>query len=289
MPTALNQISVREPGRNAGGGVVDPYYPADSDWLDGKGTALLLVHGYNNSRDAAISSFNTFIAGLEAVTGRSPLPWPVFGIQWPGDEPNAVVGAAVYGSKIGVAKQAADRILYLLRGTFGPGGAPIALHIVGHSLGCRLIANLIDHLADEWPNINVIVDRVTLMAAAVPTDRCQRNGSLRGGIDFANGVSVLYSRGDNVLEFAFPIGQTSGGDGFFPVAVGRHGDPSDAWRSRAEMSGAKGWYGHSDYWPGSESAAQAAAFMRLPVPSTIAENAIGSRELPSPNTIGAPT
>lgn len=285
--TVLNTVSVREKGRNAGGAVVSAYYPDGSDQLDGKGTALLLVHGYNNSRDAANDSFATFIRDLETATGRSPLPWPVFGVQWPGDESNPVAGVLAYPSKIKVAAQAADMLVELLRGAFGPGGAPIILNVVGHSLGCRLTTDLLEAISDRWNEFNVVFDRVALMAAAVPTDRCQSDGNLRGGLDFANGVAALYSRGDWVLQYTFPLGQTAGGDGFFPVAVGRNGDPSNAFRLQLAMSGAKGAYTHSDYWPGAESAAAVAGFLRVPVPASIPDSTISNRELPPANTIAS--
>ena len=289
MPASLNTVSVREKGRNAGGAVVSAYCPDGSDELSGQSTALLLVHGYNNSRDAANDSFATFIRDLEAATGRSPLPWPVFGVQWPGDESNPVEGVMAYPSKIKVAAQAADKLVELMRGAFGPDGSPIVLNFVGHSLGCRLIADLLEAMSDRWNEFNVVVDRVALMAAAVPTDRCQSDGNLRGGLDFAGGVAALYSRGDWVLQYTFPPGQTAGGDGFFPVAVGRNGDPSDAFRLKAAMSGANGAYVHSDYWPGAESAAAVAGFLRMPVPASIPDAVIPSRQLPPTNTIASRT
>ena len=126
----FNELSVREPGANAGGTVVDAHIPSDSDTLQGKGTAVLFVHGYNNSRSAAQGSFEGFVAGLEAASGRGVLPWPVFGIQWPGDEPNAAISAASYPVKIKVAQRAAEKVFAYLTGIFGPGGAPIALHVV---------------------------------------------------------------------------------------------------------------------------------------------------------------
>lgn len=285
MTAPVGTISVREPGRNAGGGVVDAYYPSGSPTLDGRGSVVIFVHGYNNSRDAAEQSYATFIADLETATGRSPLPWTIFGVQWPGDESNAIIGAALYGQKIGVAQKAAERIVDLLAASFGPGGAPIILSFVGHSLGCRLILDQLRLLSDKWPDINVVIDRVALMAAAVPVDRCKHGGSLRDGIDFANGVDVLWSRGDNVLHWAFPIGQTAGGDGFFPTAVGRNGDPTDAWRQRREMSGDKGAYGHSDYWPGAGSASDVASFLRQPVAAEPLAAGFVSHELPPPNMI----
>jgi pimeloyl-ACP methyl ester carboxylesterase len=281
----IGELSVREPGAEAGGGVVDAFVPGDSDSLEGKGCAVLFVHGYNNSRAAARGSFEGFVKGLEAATGRGMLPWPVFGVQWPGDEPNAAISALSYPLKIKVAQRAADKIFDYLRGIFGPGGAPITLHVVAHSLGCRLTLELLEKLARGNPAANVVVTSVTLMAAAVPVGKVEPDGRLRRGVDAANRVCVLHSTGDAVLHWAFPIGQTAGGDGFFPTAIGRFGGPSGVWTRSASMSAEGKLYGHSSYWQGVESASAAAAMMGVAVANPIPVSLTPSHELPPPNTI----
>lgn len=283
--TRVSELSVREPGVNAGGGVADAHIPGDSDTLQGKGAAVLFVHGYNNSRSAAQGSFQGFVEGLEAVSGRGVLPWPVFGIQWPGDEPNAAISAASYPSKIKVAQRAAEKIFEYLAGMFGPGGAPIALHVVAHSLGCRLTLELLDKLARGAPGANVIISSVTLMAAAVPVGKVESDGRLRRGVEAANRACVLHSTGDSVLHWAFPAGQTAGGDGFFPTAIGRFGGPSGVWTSAASMSANGKLYGHSSYWMGAESVAAAAGMMGIAVPNPLIGYATPAHELPMPNTI----
>src|SRR5438477_4748097 len=183
MDTKISEISVREHGRNAGGAVIDAYYASGADRLEGKGTALLLVHGFNNSREAASGSFATFVAGLQKSTMRDSLPWPIFGIQWPGDEENAIASTLCYPFKIAVAKDAAEKILQLLRQAFGPEGKPIILYVVSHSLGGRVIAEILARLIQQNPQLNLVVSRLTLMAAAVPTSHFELDGDLRGGID----------------------------------------------------------------------------------------------------------
>lgn len=281
----IGELSVREPGVEAGGGVVDAFVPGDSDSLQGKGCAVLFVHGYNNSRSAARGSFEGFLKGLEAASGRGILPWPVFGVQWPGDESNAAISAASYPWKIKVAQRAADKILDYLGGIFGPGGAPITLHVVAHSLGCRLTLELLEKLARGNPGANVIVSSVTLMAAAVPVGKVEADGRLRRGVEAANRVCVLHSTGDVVLHWAFPIGQTAGGDGFFPTAIGRFGGPSGVWTRAASMSAEGKLYGHSSYWQGVESASAAAAMMGVAVANSIPLSLTPSHELPPANTI----
>jgi hypothetical protein len=168
---------------------------------------------------------------------------------------------------------------------FGPEGKPIILYVVSHSLGGRIVAEVLANLILQHPQLNVVVNRVTLMAAAVPTSRVDSDGDLRRGIDSTGGVCVLHSKGDAVLHYAFPIGQTVGGDGFFPTAVGRAGHPSSAWRRSVPMSNGQRAYGHSSYWPGPEAAAEVAAFFGVPVSAATPVNSLADRELPPANSI----
>lgn len=286
MKFQLNEISVRERGVEAGGAVVAVHSPGDSETLEGKGAAVLFVHGYNNSRSAARGSFEGFVAGLESASGRGMLPWPVFGVQWPGDEPNAAISAASYPFKIKVAQRAAERIFEYLSGMFGPGGAPIVIHVVAHSMGCRLTLELLEKLARGSPGANVIIGSITLMAAAVPVGKVEPDGRLRRGVEAADRVCALYSTGDAVLQWAFPIGQTVGGDGFFPKAVGRFGGPGGIWTRASSMSAEGKLYGHSSYWQGAESAAAAASLMGIAVATAIPVSLTPSHLLPPANTIG---
>jgi hypothetical protein len=289
MPTRIGELTVREPGRLAGGRVVDARPGASSDTIAGKGTAILLVHGYNNSHDAARASFEQFVLDLEDAIGTSPFPWPVFGVQWPGDEENPVASAACYPAKVPVAEAAAEKIAAYLSQTFGSGGGPVTLHVVAHSLGCRLTLDLLALLERARPSVNVVIGKVTLMAAAVPVAHVQADGDLRAGLSRAGGVGVLHSTSDPVLHYAFPAGQTAAHDGFFPTAVGRYGDPLGAWvLSRAMSHDGKG-YGHSDYWPGAESVRQVAAFLGFAVASETPVSSLGWRSLPQPNTIASRT
>ncbi|MGH7670888.1 MAG: hypothetical protein ACRENQ_15490 [Gemmatimonadaceae bacterium] len=285
MSGALPEISVRAPGRDSGGPVVDVHGE-----LPAGGPVLLLVHGYANSATAARESWAAFLEGVASARIGGWMPQNPTGVQWPGDEPIVVVNQAAYPAKIGVSRDSARRIDTFLRAACsGTAAPPIVLSIVAHSLGCRLVAELLECLSQP-PAHRVIVDRVVLMAAAVPTNQVDRGKPLRPGVEWAGGVDALYSVGDDVLKFAFPIGETAGGDGFFPTAVGRHGGPGSTWRSTLEMAHAGRLYGHSSYWPGEESTAAAAAALRLPVAGAIparatacnapvASNAVVSRTL----------
>jgi pimeloyl-ACP methyl ester carboxylesterase len=288
----LNQLSVRERGAKKGGAVVAAYDTSGRDTIDGQGRVLLLVHGYNNSVDAALESFSSFVTSLEQIAGRPSLPWSVYGVHWPGDERNPVMSLLSYGAKIGVSRTSAASLFDYLKTRHGPQGTPMAINIVAHSLGNRLTLELAEQLralASTPDSANVVLERVVLMAAAVPEFRVERGGTLRAAVEFARGMCVLHSTGDRVLQLAFPPGQTAGGDGFFPTAVGRYGHPADAWQQALPMADTSGGrakkYGHSSYWPGRESAAAAAEFLGLPVAVVPAERALEEHDLPDPYEI----
>ncbi|MBW7933250.1 MAG: alpha/beta hydrolase [Gemmatimonadaceae bacterium] len=285
MAIGFNQLSVRERGATKGGDVVPAYDVSGYDTIDGKGRVLLLVHGYNNSVDVALRSFSAFVESLEQLAGRPCLPWSVYGVHWPGDEKNPVVSLFSYSSKIAVSRTSAASLFDYLKARSGPEGTPMSISIVAHSLGSRLTLELAEKFrASAASASGVVLERLVLMAAAVPVFRVEERGSLRAAVRSVRGACVLHSTGDRVLRFAFPPGQTVGKDGFFPTAVGRYGHPERTWQQALPMAdhshGRAKKYGHSSYWPGRESAAAAAAFLGLPVPVVPADRALEEHELP---------
>jgi hypothetical protein len=283
VAAAIPEISVRASGRDSGGPVVD----ARGGQPAGR-AVLLLVHGYANSASAARESWSAFLDGIAAVKIGGWMPRNPTGVQWPGDEPIVGINQAAYPQKIGVSRDSARRIDAYLRGLAGSGDPPLTLSIVAHSLGCRLVAELLECLSRP-PAHGVVVDRAVLMAAAVPTDKVDRGKPLRAGVEWARSIEALHSEGDNVLRFAFPLGETAGGDGFFPTAVGRHGGPGSTWLTAPQMGHAGKLYGHSDYWPGAESAAAAAAFLGIPVAGVVPGRATASHAPVGANAIAGRT
>jgi hypothetical protein len=144
---------------------------------------------------------------------------------------------------------------------------------VGHSLGCRLILEILDFMLNHRPSAKRNI-KVFLMAAAVPVRLVEKNEHLRKGVislaqildELSNGkgrlrkgvvslaqeACVFHSDHDAVLHpLSFGMGQTiaAGEDGWFPEAVGRSGKPNDGlWTERFRMDN----YGHNDYWQSAE-------------------------------------
>lgn len=282
-----NQISVRAPSSPVGGPVADEVWTTGGR-IDGQSQALLLVHGYNNSYDDAETAYAAFERNVRRAGTTGQAARPVFGFFWPGDTHLKVISTISYPAQLGPAKQSAERLFNYLRSKTGPNGGPLDICLVGHSLGCRVVLELIKRLVAVRGRTAVTIGKVVLMAAAVPVSKVENPGALGGAAAAAATSLVLFSEEDQVLRFAFPIGETFAFDAFWPTAVGRHGQPDGGlWSARLPMvqaAGARG-YGHSDYWGGAESAAATAAMLGLPVSVPPGINARAEHELAPARTL----
>ena len=213
------------------------------------GTHLLLIHGFNNSYDEARFKYAVF-RHLLTDCGLEPLP--VIELHWPGDGHLGPLSFASYPTEIRPARLSGAALATWIREESGP--ADFA--VVTHSLGGRVILEAIENLRTHGGAEKIRA--VCLMAAAVRVDAIEDETF---GPKFDDHISwrILHSTRDGVLRWAFPIGQTVGGDGFFPRAVGRAGDP-DAWPERLPGLG----YGHGDYWS-SKSDVRIDDSRRLPI------------------------
>jgi len=236
---------------------------------DGKASIVVLIHGYNNSYDEARSAYKVFLHSLQEVAGF-PIAIPVYEFFWPGDETWKVYSALSFAGKIGVAVSAADIFCNYLATLRGSGGGPLEIHFVAHSLGNRLLLALLKSSA-RFPT--VVVRSVTLMAAAVPVGMVESGKALYAASQVPSFSQVLCSRGDDVLHWAFPAGETAGGEGFFPEAVGRFGKPSGNWRSSYSFDS----FGHGDYWKRPGPPALVLARLGIAAPRQTASSATATR------------
>ena len=218
-------------------------------------TLTLLIHGYNNTQDAAATAYDAFFDVQRELAGAAnleemPADRDFVKVFWPGDG-WGVAGSLFYPVALGRAKEAALILVQALEELAAYQGGSLTIEVIGHSMGCRLALELMKHL-ELSPMISVY--RVVFMAAAVPIvflEDVAHVDSLYAAYEAtckAGGLS-LYSPADAVLSGAFPIGETAsaGEPGGFPVALGH-----DFWQTghplsrfeQAEIAGA----GHSDYW-----------------------------------------
>ncbi len=267
-------VSVRSQSSPAGGPVV-PYHFTGQ--LNGARELLVLVHGFNDSYDYGLKVYKAFLEKLnnQFSTGTSQ----VVEFLWPGDEPNKLLSTVAYPLQIAKARQSAvelDKFLWAF-----PGSGQTTIHFVGHSLGCRIIMEILTRWANAGPPPNMNLRTVVLMAGAVVVKHVDIGGRFRPGATLCNNNPVLYSKGDHVNQWAFPAGETAGGEGFFPTAVGRTGGPPNTWHTPQPMATPDGNpYGHSNYWFGTESAASVAFALGGAPPRATPLNAITSNPAP---------
>jgi pimeloyl-ACP methyl ester carboxylesterase len=286
------QVSVRQPFTNSGGPVV-PAWEQDGH-LSGSGNLLILVHGFNVSGTDALASYSQFLANLKTKFNTQTAAIAEF--LWPGDEPNKIISTLSYPNQIKPAIESGQALAVFLSGL--QHSSPLVVNLVGHSLGCRVILELLAKWTGGLPP-NISVGVVVLMAAAVVVKQVDAGGALRSAASLTLKNPVLYSEGDPVLQWTFPLGETAAGEGFFPTAVGRTGGPGATWHIPYPMSHNGVAYVHGSYWPGEESAT-AGAFALGGAPARItpengvvaspppAENAIQSRATPVRNLDSRP-
>lgn len=265
---AKNDIYMREQGR--GGNLTDVRNPGSIP-IAGKSEVVLLIHGYNNTEGAARESYRDFVRNVNAHALRPILDdddgvghIPVFKVFWPGDwNVNVAVSSLSYPQMVHRAPRVADKLEAFLNDLSGPGGGPMQIHIVAHSLGSRVTGELVNYLKNRNQRGNHTVVSFTLMAAAIP-EKMVSGGHL-SFLAWETGIKkqVLHSRNDKVLFLAFPAGQTAAGEGFFPTAVGRNGQPGWAWEYVEDFGEFD--YDHGDYWSGKQAAQQASRLFGNPV------------------------
>lgn len=219
---------------------------------------VVLVHGYNNNREQADAAYEGFFA-LQKKIASLPPNRPLADnkifveVYWAGDADWGFASFLFYMGAVGNAKVTGGHFGALLA-KLADRPEPLEVQLVGHSLGCRVVFELLRHVGGIG---NVHVTRAVFMAAAVPLSLLEAPADqqrLRYHFDQVMRRSLgasrsLYSPDDVVLAGAFPLGQSlaKGPEGFMPVALGR-----DFWQALVEpqrftqyqVLGAN----HSDYW-----------------------------------------
>lgn len=269
----VTRLSVRAECR--GGAVLDALAPSAN--LLGRSRLTILIHGYNNDECAAWESYDEFLRRTDLE--RNPLlVGDVCTFYWPGDKAWGLAAPLSYPSELGPARDSAARLFDYLSELSQ--AKPIEVALICHSLGNRVAIELLAAFLSAGAPPTIRFTTACLMAAAVPVALVHDAQRLEPAATAIARTLVLFSTGDTVLHWAFPPGETLiAGEGWFPTAVGRFGDPVDVWGERRDLSP----YKHSDYWCGNLSAAEVRKFVGIATATPLATNVIAAHALPDTN------
>jgi hypothetical protein len=112
------------------------------------------------------------------------------------------------------------------------------------------------------------------MAAAVPTQLLDVGGKLDKSTLAADEVYILHSEKDQVLSvLIFGVGETLAGEGLFPQAMGRRGEPKSVIGIRKDMAP----FGHNDYWKSRATAELICSLLDIPISALARQKPITTR------------
>jgi hypothetical protein len=269
-----------------GGGLAPEISPAAS--LGPTGSSLiLLIHGYNNDLADARSVYTTFVDNLQKDWNKAPaLLATIYRFYWPGDKSWGPFSFLSYALEIGPARDSAVMLATYMKELRAASGGPMNVYLIAHSLGNRLLMELLEIFANQGTPSNLKIQGICMMAGAVPVSKVDVGGDLYGAAELAQAY-ILYSTGDAVLHFAFPPGETAAGDAILPTAVGRFGQPAGQWAFTQQMTYGpkKTKYGHHDYWVQEETVTPVERLLDPAVPTDPPQASIADNMLPPTNEL----
>jgi hypothetical protein len=211
--------------------------PALLQEIEGR-DVLLGTHGFHVNRDDGISNLGNWSQWLHLGDAG------VFvGVLWPGD--SKWIPYLDYPVEGNEAIRSGQLLAAYLGAKFG---AANSLSFASHSLGARVILETIRNLPGS-----VQVKAAAIMAGAID-DNCLNN-EYKDAAARVGKITVLYSSYDDVLKWAFPVGNPlSGiltrGDPYWHGALGRFGpnppdQPANVWKNPVLPDS---WeFGHGSY------------------------------------------
>lgn len=233
----INRLSVRRED-GAGRGLAEHECSFEAREAD---RIVIMIHGFNTSKDDASAKYRALAREIEkrASGGFSALG-ELVEFHWPGDHPNAAVSLASYGSRVGPAKDAGQK---LARRWLRCRRRDQHVVVIAHSLGCRAALELeatIADIAEESGYNGARIDALFLMAAAVPVSLCTPASDYPAPIEGA-AEHVLVSKKDGTLLRWFNAGQDIANEP--GEAVGIRGDPAHRWTTVVPTT-----LDHGEYW-----------------------------------------
>lgn len=196
---------------------------------------LIGTHGFNVNRQQGIECLSYW----ESLLVPNPFPGAFVGLLWPGDSES--LHALSYPVEPKNATAAGNMIATFVDNNFGNASS---ISFVSHSLGARVVLQAISQM-------HLPVRRAILMAGAIG-DHCL-TGEFAAVQNKVEVISVLASKKDEVLRWAFPVGDLAAeiidhDHPWWESALGRFGPSPRPEHFRNPCEIPKGWdYGHGDY------------------------------------------
>lgn len=221
---------------------------------------LLVTHGFNVAQLDGLQKLSDW---CKLVNLGSAV---CVGILWPGDA--RWIHGVDYPIEGNEAISAGNELAAFINTSFS---AALSLSFASHSLGARTVMQTISGL-------NRSVRRLLLMAGAI--DNTCLSSEYAAAASKVQSISILASRSDDVLKWAFPTGNFVSGlfsraEPYVHEAMGREG-PAEPYPSpdnlHADWQIPDGWgYGHGSYLPPNSLGAapvQYAPLQGFPPPAT---------------------
>lgn len=192
-------------------GLSDP--AATAEFLAVQLRVVFLVHGFNVSRPSGQEKLAAFANRLTFDEDRA-----LVAITWSGD---SSIGPVSYPFEGNNADDTGAELAAFIQRTFAPG---TELSFVSHSLGARVVFETLKGLSgDRYP-----IGQVCVMAAAIDDFSVSEPQVYSQQVTSAERVAVLASERDNVLRWAYPLGDLLQSFIFFwkdvsGLALGYHG------------------------------------------------------------------
>ncbi|MFL6845670.1 MAG: alpha/beta hydrolase [Allosphingosinicella sp.] len=263
-----------------GGGFLAEASHFPGDLFTAGDDAVLLIHGYAVHQADASKAYRQFADHLDR-------PWRRMAIAtfWPGDSwetglghlnpslGRTLVAKMSYPAQPeraqNAAKLLAGKIAEAIRARSRLGrNRKLNLHIVAHSMGCRLTLELLDQLefALRTEEVGLEVPLAALMAPAVPRYMTEGQGVLKSAMSVAGHLHIFHSPDDRILTWFFKAGQAL--EISFPSGlgnrqpVGTYGADPAGRRAGAKLTNSLTGLDHGDYWKSAEVAEEFNVLMR---------------------------
>jgi len=196
---------------------------------------LIATHGFNVNRQQGIECLSNW----ESLLVPTPFPGAFVGLLWPGDSES--LHALSYPVEPRNATAAGNMIAAFVDNCFGNAAS---ISLVSHSLGARVVLQTVSQMKRP-------VRRTILMAGAIGDD-CL-TGEFASVPAKVGTISMLASKEDEVLRWAFPLGDlvaeiVDHDHPWWESALGRFGPSKPPMHYQPPCEIPKGWdYGHGNY------------------------------------------